>query len=177
MKKAYLIILDGFGCGPKDEGNAIFNAKKTFFNSLLDKYPSSRLKTHGEAVGLPEFQTGGSEARHITIGAGRPVKQFLTKINDQIDSGEFFENPVLINLFKKAKKQNRIHFLGLTSDGGIHSFLPHLFGLQKMAQKYGIENTFIHACLDGRDVGERTAKKYLSQIDDQKYGKVLCIDN
>ncbi len=175
MKKAYLIILDGFGLGHHDRGDAIFNAKKPFIDSLLKTYPSSRLKTHGSAVGLPEFQTGGSEAGHITIGAGRPVKQFLTKINDQIDDGSFFKNPVLIKLFEKAQKHNRIHFFGLTSDGGIHSFLPHLFGLLQMAKKYKIENTFIHACLDGRDVGERTAKKYLKQIDDQNYGKIATL--
>ncbi len=175
MKKAYLIILDGFGLGHHDKGDAIFNAKKPFIDCLLKTYPVAKLKTHGRAVGLPEFQTGGSEAGHITIGAGRPVKQFLTKINDQINDGSFFENPILIKLFKKAKKNNRIHFFGLTSDGGIHSFLPHLFGLLQMAKDYKIKNTFIHACLDGRDVGERTAKKYLQQIDDQNYGEIASL--
>lgn len=175
MKKTYLIILDGFGLGPHDKGDAIYQAKTPFLDSLFAKYPTAHLKTDGECVGLPSFQTGGSEVGHITIGSGRRVKHLLTKINDTIDSGEFFENAVLKKLFKTAKEKGRIHFMGLCSDGGIHSFLPHLFGLQKMAKDSGIENIYTHAFLDGRDVGERTAKEYLSQIDEKNIGKIASL--
>jgi len=175
MKKVYLIILDGFGFGGHDKGDAIFHAKKPFLDEVFKKYPMSQLKTYGESVGLPEFQTGGSEAGHITIGSGRVIKHLLTKINDKIDSGEFFKNKKLIDLFKKAKNNGRIHFYGLVSDGGIHSFLPHLFGLQKMAKEYGISKVFIHAVIDGRDVGERTAKDFLIQIEEQKIGKIATV--
>ncbi len=177
MNHVHLIILDGFGLGKGDRSDAIAQAKTPFLDKIFDQNSWSRLKTDGECVGLPSFQTGGSEVGHITIGSGRVVKQMLTKINDQIDSGEFFENAILKDLFAKAQKRNKIHLLGLCSDGGIHSFLPHLFGLQRMAKEYGIENDniFIHAFLDGRDVGERTAKTYLQQIEDQGIGSIATI--
>ena len=175
MKKVYLIILDGFGLGKKEKGNAIYQAEKPFLDSFLSQDQVGALKTDGESVGLPSFQTGGSEAGHITLGAGRPIKHLLTRINDQIDSGAFFENDVLKNLFAKASQKGKIHFMGLCSDGGIHSFLPHLFGLQKMAQKYGIKEIYIHAQLDGRDVGERTALDYLKQIVAQDCGDIASL--
>ena len=175
MNKVYLIILDGFGLGKGDKGDAIAQANAPFLKKLISEHSLAKLKTDGESVGLPSFQTGGSEVGHITIGSGRVIKQMLTKINDQIESGEFFENEVLKKLFEKAKNKNRIQLMGLCSDGGIHSFLPHLFGLQKMAQKYGIEEIYIHAFLDGRDVGERTAKTYLQQIEDQHIGEIASI--
>lgn len=175
MKNVYLIILDGFGIGKNDKGDAIAQAKAPFLKALLQQSPHTKLKTDGTCVGLPAFQTGGSEVGHITIGSGRVVKQMLTKINDQIESGQFFENETLKKLFEKAQKNNRIQLMGLCSDGGIHSFLPHLFGLQKMAQKYKIEEIYIHAFLDGRDVGERTAKTYLQQIEAQNIGKIASL--
>jgi len=175
MKKTHLIILDGYGLGSHDKGDTPFLANTPLLKQIFAEEKIAKLKTDGSSVGLPEFQTGGSEVGHITIGAGRPIKQLLTKINDQIETGEFFENAKLKNLFKKAKKNNRIHFLGLISDGGIHSFLPHLFGLQKMAQKYKIQEIFIHAFLDGRDVGELTAKEYLEQIEAQNIGTIASI--
>lgn len=175
MKKVYLIILDGFGFGKHDRGDAVFQAQKPFLNEILEKYPMAQLKTYGKSVGLPEFQTGGSEVGHITIGSGRVIKHLLTKINDKIESGAFFKNSKLTELFEKAKKKGRIHFYGLASDGGIHSFLPHLFGLQKMAKKYGIPEIYIHAVLDGRDVGERTAKEFLVQIEEQKAGIIATV--
>ena len=172
MKKVCLIILDGFGLGHHDKGDAIFQAKKTFLQKLFGNQNFAKLKTDGEAVGLPSFQTGGSEAGHLCIGAGRPVKQFLTKINDD----NFLENPKLIELFKKAKSREKIHFTGLISDGGIHSFLPHLFGLMEMAKKYKICEIYIHAFTDGRDVGERSAKEYIQQIEDKNIGRIASIE-
>ncbi len=165
MNKVHLIVLDGVGYGKKDAGDAFFHAHTPYIDSLLSQHPNTTLKTYGASVGLPEFQTGGSEVGHITLGAGRPVKHLLTKINDQIESGEFFTNPVLVQLHEKAAKLGRIHYMGLLSDGGIHSFQPHLYGLLKMAQSYGIEQVFIHGALDGRDVGERTAREFLRELD------------
>ena len=175
MKKVCLIILDGFGLGAHDKGDAIFHAKKKFLGPLFQSEKFAKLKTDGESVGLPSFQCGGSEAGHLTIGAGRPVKQFLTIINEDIDSGNIFKNPALVPLFEKAKKKGRIHFVGMLSDGGIHSFQPHLYGLLKMAQDFGIENIFIHGFLDGRDVGERSAKKYLLELESVGIGKIASL--
>lgn len=175
MKKVCLIILDGFGLGAHDVGDAIFHAKKKFLEPLFQSQHFSKLKTDGESVGLPSFQCGGSEAGHLTIGAGRPVKQFLTIINEDIDSGNIFKNPALVPLFEKAKEKGRIHFMGMLSDGGIHSFQPHLYGLLKMAQHFEIENVFIHGFLDGRDVGERSAKKYLSELESIGIGKLASL--
>lgn len=175
MQKTHLIILDGVGLGICDTGDAFCNAQKPYIDTLFKENPWTKLKTDGEAVGLPSFQTGGSEVGHITIGAGRPIKHLLTRINDQIDSGEFFENKTLKDLFEKAQEKKRIHLMGLLSDGGIHSFLPHLFGLQKMAQKYGIDDVYIHAFLDGRDVGERTAEEYLQQVEQRNIGTIASL--
>jgi 2,3-bisphosphoglycerate-independent phosphoglycerate mutase len=165
-KKAYLIILDGYGIGKHDKGDAIYHAKTPFFDALFQKNPHLLLKTDGESVGLPSFQVGGSEVGHITIGSGRAVKHLLTKINDQIDSEEFFTNTKLIQLFEKAQKNNsRIHFTGMLSDGGIHSFQAHLYGLLKMAKQYEIENIFLHLFTDGRDVSERSIFQYFNNLD------------
>ncbi len=175
MKKTYLIILDGYGLGNHDTGDAVYRADAPFLHRILDEYPHVHLKTYGDAVGLPEFQTGGSEVGHITIGSGRAVKALLTKISDSIEDGSFFENEKLKSLMKKAKEKNRIHLLGMTSDGGIHSFQPHVYGLMQMAKNYGIEHIFLHCILDGRDVGERTAKEYLTQLETQNIGSIATI--
>ena len=175
MKKVYLIILDGVGLGKGGEGDAFAQAKTPFLDTLFKTKSFSKLKTHGREVGLPEFQMGGSEVGHITIGAGRPVKQLLTIINDEIESGEFMEKPELTPLFQTAKQKGRIHFVGMVSDGGIHSFQNHLYGLQDMTKQFGIKNVYIHAFLDGRDVPERTAKHYLQEVEDRGIGKIASI--
>jgi len=171
MKKVYLIILDGFGLGHHDKGDAIFHAKKPFLQKLFDTGNFAKLKTDGEAVGLPSFQMGGSEAGHLSIGSGRAVKQFLTKINED----DFTKNENLKKLFEKAKSREKIHFTGLISDGGIHSFLPHLLDLLEMAKKYEIREIYIHAFTDGRDVGEHSAKKFITQIETKNIGKIASI--
>jgi len=163
--KAYLIILDGYGMGKHGKGDALFHAKTPYFDALFQANPHVLLKTDGECVGLPSFQTGGSEVGHITIGAGRAVKHLLTKINDQIDSGEFFENKKLVQLFTLSKeRKSRIHFTGMLSDGGIHSFQAHLYGLLKMAKKFEIQEVYLHLFSDGRDVAERSFLDYFSEL-------------
>jgi 2,3-bisphosphoglycerate-independent phosphoglycerate mutase len=175
-KKTALIILDGFALGdPNSEVNAYNLAEKPFLQKIFTENQIASLQTHGESVGLPSFQVGGSEVGHLTLGSGRVTKHVLTKINDEIESGEFFRKSALVELFKKAEKTGRIHFVGLASDGGIHSFLPHLLGLQKMAKEFSIKNIYVHPLLDGRDVPVRTAKNYLSQIEAQKVGKIASI--
>ena len=171
MKKVALIILDGFGLGHHDKGDAIFHAHKPFLQKLFDTKNFAKLKTDGEAVGLPSFQTGGSEAGHLAIGAGRPVKQFLTKINED----DFSKNEKLVQLFSKAKSREKIHLVGMISDGGIHSFLPHLLDLLELAKNYKIREIYIHAITDGRDVGERSAKNFIQQIEDKNIGKIATI--
>jgi len=175
MKKVYLVILDGFGLAPEGKGNAISLAKTPYLDQLLPADKISHLKAHGHSVGLPEFQMGGSEVGHVTIGAGRPVKHILTKINDEIEAGTFFEKENLKALFTKAQTKGRIHFLGLASDGGIHSFLPHLFGLSQMAEKFNIPEVFVHPMVDGRDVPERTAITYLEEIEKHKVGTIASV--
>ena len=175
MKKVYLIILDGFGLAPESKGNAISLAETPYLDKLLPASEIAQLKAHGHSVGLPEFQMGGSEVGHVTIGAGRPVKHILTKINDEIESGTFFEKESLKKLFESAQKKGRIHLVGMASDGGIHSFLPHLYGLGKMAKMHDIPEVFIHSFLDGRDVPERTAKTYLKDIEDKNIGKIASV--
>lgn len=170
MKKVALIILDGVGLACDSEYNAVTRADTPYLDGLYEKHSFARLKDYGSCVGLPEFQTGGSEVGHITIGAGRQVKHLLTKINEEIESGRFFSNQVLLDLFEKAKKKNRIHFTGMLSDGGIHSFQPHVYGLLQMAKKYEIENVFLHLFSDGRDVGERSLLTYLSELEPTLYG-------
>ncbi len=175
MKKVYLVILDGFGLAPEGKGNAISLAKTPFLDQLLPANKIAQLKAHGHSVGLPEFQMGGSEVGHVTIGSGRPVKHILTKINDEIEAGTFFEKENLKALFTKAQNNGRIHFLGLASDGGIHSFLPHLFGLGKMAKKFKIPEVYVHPMIDGRDVPERTAKTYLETIEKHEVGTIASV--
>ena len=173
--KAYLVILDGFALAPESAGNAVTLANTPYLDELLPENKIAKLKTHGHPVGLPEFQMGGSEVGHLTIGSGRSVKHILTKINDEIEAGTFFEKEALKELFLKAKNKGRIHFLGLASDGGIHSFLPHLFGLGKMAEQFEIPEVYVHALLDGRDVPQRTAKTYLAEIEKNNVGTLASI--
>jgi 2,3-bisphosphoglycerate-independent phosphoglycerate mutase len=147
-----LIILDGWGIGDKSKSDAVFSAKTPVFDQLLSTYPNTTLTTFGEDVGLPEGQMGNSEVGHMNIGAGRIVYQELTRINLAIRNGSFFENNVLLTAFQKAVKTNQnVHFIGLLSDGGVHSHTSHLRALIEMSQKAGVSSSFVHAFTDGRD--------------------------
>ncbi|MFP3125178.1 2,3-bisphosphoglycerate-independent phosphoglycerate mutase [Ectobacillus funiculus] len=159
-----LIILDGFALREETYGNAIAQASKPNFDRYWEQYPHTTLTASGEAVGLPEGQMGNSEVGHLNIGAGRTVYQSLTRVNVAIREGEFERNETFVNAINHVKqKGSNLHLFGLLSDGGVHSHINHMFALLRLAAKEGIENVYIHAFLDGRDVGPKTAKGYIEQ--------------
>jgi 2,3-bisphosphoglycerate-independent phosphoglycerate mutase len=159
-----LIILDGFALREETYGNAIAQASKPNFDRYWEQYPHTTLTASGEAVGLPQGQMGNSEVGHLNIGAGRTVYQSLTRVNVAIREGEFERNETFVNAIKHVKqKGSNLHLFGLLSDGGVHSHINHMFALLRLAAKEGIENVYIHAFLDGRDVGPKTAKGYIEQ--------------
>lgn len=163
-----LIVLDGWGLGRKRIGNAIYQAKTPFFHSLQEDYSVARLKASGEAVGLPEGQMGNSEVGHLNIGAGRIVYQELTRISKSIEDGDFFENKELLAAIRHVKnKGSALHLLGLLSDGGVHSHNTHLYALLELAKSQNVDKVYVHAVLDGRDVGPTSAEEYLSALEDK----------
>jgi 2,3-bisphosphoglycerate-independent phosphoglycerate mutase len=160
-----LVILDGWGCSSAIEGNAIAQSDPKTFNYLWEQYPHTTLQASGEAVGLPPGTVGNSEVGHLTIGAGRIIPQSLSHINQALADGSFFNNPVLSNnLEKLTSTSNRLHIIGLLSDGGVHSSIQHLYALIQAAAQEGLKNIFIHAFLDGRDVSPKSAENYLQQL-------------
>ena len=166
-KKVILMILDGWGKSPDPKVSAIDNANVPFINSLYTKYPSAQLRTDGLNVGLPEGQMGNSEVGHMNLGAGRIVYQDLAKINLAVANKTLAKEQVLIDAFNYAKANNKkVHFLGLVSDGGVHSHTSHLRGLIDASQEYGLDKVFIHAFTDGRDVDPKSGKKYLQDLQD-----------
>jgi len=166
MKKAMLVILDGWGLGPKHSADAIYNAKTPFFDHLMAEYPHSTLVTYGEDVGLPEGQMGNSEVGHLNIGAGRIVYQDFTKINLAIKDGSLATNQTLLDAIAYAKKENKkIHFIGLVSDGGIHSHINHLKALVDIAEANGQTNNFIHAFTDGRDTDPKSGVDFIKDLE------------
>ncbi|MDC3416180.1 2,3-bisphosphoglycerate-independent phosphoglycerate mutase [Aquibacillus salsiterrae] len=172
-KLAALIILDGFACRDEEFGNAIKQANTPNFDRYWNKYPHNQLTASGEAVGLPKGQMGNSEVGHLNIGAGRIVYQSLTRVNLSIREGDFFDNNVLLEAVKNAKDKNKaLHIFGLLSDGGVHSHIEHLYAVLKMAGKYELEKVYVHGFLDGRDVGQKTAEKYIQATLDtmKEYG-------
>lgn len=165
-KKVILMILDGWGKSPDPKVSAIDNANVPFINSLYKNYPSAQLRTDGLNVGLPEGQMGNSEVGHMNLGAGRIVYQDLAKINLAVANNTLAKEQVLVDAFNYAKTNNKkVHFLGLVSDGGVHSHTSHLRGLIDASQEYGLENVFIHAFTDGRDVDPKSGKKYIQDLE------------
>lgn len=165
-KLAALIILDGFGLREETFGNAVKQAHTPNFDRYWSKYPHTQLRASGKAVGLPEGQMGNSEVGHLNIGAGRIVYQSLTRVNLSIEQGEFYENEAFIQAMKRAKEKGKaLHLFGLLSDGGVHSHISHLFALLTLAKRQGLTNVYIHAFLDGRDVGPQTALEYIEQTE------------
>jgi len=165
-KKVILMILDGWGKSPDPKVSAIDNANTPFIDSLYQNYPNASLRTDGLHVGLPEGQMGNSEVGHMNLGAGRIVYQDLAKINLAVKNKTLSQEPVLIEAFKYAKANNKpIHFLGLLSDGGVHSHINHLFGLIDAAEAYGVQNSFVHAFTDGRDVDPKSGFGFITSLE------------
>ena len=166
-KKVILMILDGWGITQDPKVSAIYNAKTPFINSLYDKFPHAELRTDGEHVGLPEGQMGNSEVGHMNLGAGRIVYQNLAKINKAVRENTLSQETELLNVFAYAKKHHKnVHFLGLVSNGGIHSHINHLKGLLTAADNYGLKKVFLHAFTDGRDCDPKSGKYFINDIEE-----------
>lgn len=164
--KVLLMILDGWGKSPNPKVSAIDNANIPFINSLYTKYPSAELRTDGLHVGLPEGQMGNSEVGHMNLGAGRIVYQDLAKINLAAKNNTMKEEKSLIDAFTYAKENNKkVHLLGLLSDGGVHSHTSHLYSLLEATQNFGLQNVFVHAFTDGRDVDPKSGANYIKHLD------------
>ena len=165
-KKVILMILDGWGKSPDPKVSAIDNANTPFIDSLYTKYPNAQLRTDGLNVGLPEGQMGNSEVGHMNLGAGRIVYQDLAKINLAVANKTMNQEKPLIDAFDYAKKNKKpVHFLGLVSDGGVHSHTSHLRGLIDVAEENGLKNMYVHAFTDGRDVDPKSGAKYIKDLD------------
>ncbi len=163
--KVLLMILDGWGIGNKGKSDVIFNANPEYINSLTKNYPNAQLLTSGEDVGLPEGQMGNSEVGHLNIGAGRVVYQDLVRINKEIKDDVIGKNPVLVNAFNYAKEKNvSVHFLGLVSDGGVHSLDKHLYKLCDLTKDYGLNKVYIHALTDGRDTDPESGLGFVKNL-------------
>lgn len=165
MKKpVVLCIMDGFGKNDSDYGNAIAMAETPNLDKLMAECPMTYIGASGMDVGLPDGQMGNSEVGHTNIGAGRVVYQPLTRITKAFADGEAYENPALCSAMENAKDK-ALHLIGLVSPGGVHSHTEHLYGLLEMAKKNGVENVFVHALLDGRDVPPSSAVDYLAELE------------
>lgn len=164
-KKTLLMILDGWGLGNGDKSDVISQVDTPNMDRLKTKYPTNQLFASGENVGLPDGQMGNSEVGHLNIGAGRVVYQDLVKINRAIEDGSIRKNEVLVEAFSYARDTNKaVHFLGLMSDGGVHSLDKHLYDLCDMTGEYGIDQVFIHGFGDGRDTDPQSGKGYLKNL-------------
>jgi 2,3-bisphosphoglycerate-independent phosphoglycerate mutase len=164
-KKVILTILDGWGISPSKEISAVDKANTPFMDSLYKQYPHATLRTDGLNVGLPEGQMGNSEVGHMNLGAGRIVYQDLVKINMAVEKNTLKNEPVLEQAFNYAKKNDRaVHFLGLVSDGGVHSHVSHLKGLVSAAEEFGISKKYVHAFTDGRDVDPHSGKGFIEDL-------------
>lgn len=165
QQKAMLIIMDGWGINRNPANSAIEAAQTPFTDSLYLRYPNTALLTHGEYVGLPEDQMGNSEVGHMNLGAGRIVYQDLMLINKKVQTGELANNKVLLEAFSFAKENKKqVHFIGLVSDGGIHSHINHLKALISSAKHNGVTNSFVHAFTDGRDTDPKSGLGFLEDL-------------
>jgi len=175
-----LIVMDGFGCESNESGNAVKMANTPNIDLLMKEYPTAKLQASGLAVGLPEGQMGNSEVGHMNLGAGRIVYQSLTRINKAIKDGDFYENEVYLDAMKKVvENDSKLHFMGLLSNGGVHSHINHIKAFFKMAKDNGVKEAYFHAYLDGRDVAPDSAPlfiqellDYMTEIDFGKFGTV-----
>ncbi|HEY1009553.1 MAG TPA: 2,3-bisphosphoglycerate-independent phosphoglycerate mutase [Daejeonella sp.] len=176
-KKAVLLILDGWGYGKHDSSDAVSIAETPFFDNLLKTYPNSKLEASGEAVGLPAGQMGNSEVGHMNLGAGRIVYQDLGRINKAVRENELVNHPVLKAAFDYAKASGKnLHFIGLLSNGGVHSHIGHLKALCSAAKENNVKNVFIHPFMDGRDTDPNSGLPFILELEDhlQKSGGVIA---
>ena len=165
-KPTVLMILDGFGLNDKSEGNAIAQADTPVIDKLMKDYPFVEGNASGLAVGLPDGQMGNSEVGHLNMGAGRIVYQELTRITKEIEDGDFFKNPELLDAVANVKNNGSdLHFYGLLSDGGVHSHNTHLYGLLELAKREGVENVYVHCFLDGRDTSPTSGKGFIEALE------------
>ena len=179
-KLTALVIMDGYGLFDQEEGNAIKADGSVNVSRLMSQYPCAKLNASGMAVGLPEGQMGNSEVGHLNIGAGRVIYQELTRITKSITDGDFFENKALLGAIENCKKTGgKLHLMGLTSDGGVHSHMTHIFALVELAKRQGLDNVYVHCYLDGRDVHPTSGLGYVQQICDKmaelNFGKVATV--
>ena len=178
-KKALLMILDGWGLGDQKKDDVIFNTPTPYWDYLMNTYPHSQLQASGENVGLPDGQMGNSEVGHLNIGAGRVVYQDLVKINRACADNSILKNPEIVAAFSYAKENGKnVHFMWLTSNGGVHSSLVHLFKLCDIAKEYNIDNTFIHCFMDGRDTDPKSGKGFIEELSahcEKSAGKIASI--
>ena len=171
-KKALLMILDGWGIGKHDKGDVIYNTPTPYLDLLNATSPHSQLMACGEDVGLPAGQMGNSEVGHLNIGAGRIVYQDLVKINKACQTGDILKNKEIVNAYSYAQKTGKkLHIMGLTSTGGVHSSLDHMFKLLEIGKEYGLKNVFVHCFMDGRDTDPKSGKGFIADVEK------VCKDN
>ncbi len=180
-EQVVLIVLDGWGIAPPSKWNAISEARTPNFEWAKRTFGSTQLCASGRCVGLTEGQMGNSEVGHLTIGAGRIIFQDLMRVHEEIKSGRLARNRELLSLFRKAKKRkkSRVHFIGLLSDGGVHSHAEHLYSLLKIAKENGVKNVLVHAILDGRDTPPKSGADFVaslvSYLDSLRVGSIATI--
>ena len=166
-KKALLMILDGWGIGKHGVGDVIYNTPTPYLDYLCAVSPHAELQASGEDVGLPDGQMGNSEVGHLNIGAGRVVYQDLVKINRACKDGSILENPGIVAAYSYARDHGKkLHLMGLTSDGGVHSSLEHLFKLIEISKTYGLKDTYVHCFMDGRDTDPKSGAGFIQQVQD-----------
>ncbi len=178
-KKVLLMILDGWGIGKKDSTNAIYTAGQPNIDALMAKYPTSQLMACGEDVGLPEGQMGNSEVGHLNIGAGRVVYQDLVKINKACQNNTLLENKEVKAVYDYAKESGKaLHFMGLLSNGGVHSSIEQLFAFLNVAKEYNLEKVYVHCFMDGRDTDPKSGKGFVEQLENhmqKSTGKIASV--
>ena len=165
-KPVVLLVLDGFGVAPSVDGNAVREAKMPVMKRLIESYPAMTLQASGMAVGLPWGEMGNSEVGHLTIGAGRVFYQALPRVNMSIESGEFYQNQVLLQAVQHAKSsKGTLHLMGLVSKGGVHSEQEHLYALLELCRRQEITNVVVHAFLDGRDTQYNSGLEFITELE------------
>ncbi|MCF0218571.1 MAG: 2,3-bisphosphoglycerate-independent phosphoglycerate mutase [Muribaculaceae bacterium] len=178
-QKAILVILDGWGIGNHGHADVIYNTPTPYWDYLLNNYAHSQLQASGENVGLPDGQMGNSEVGHLNIGAGRVVYQDLVKINRAIADGSIAQNPEIVSAYSYVRDNDKaLHIMGLTSDGGVHSSLEHLFALCDLAKAYGLKKVYIHCFMDGRDTDPRSGAGFIEALQNhcrQSSGEIASI--